>query len=217
MIKKTPTDPTPSADLTPEPIGRLIQLFERHEEELRFPDVDAQSLTAGVAEVEAQAEEVDRIATLLGDAREELFKRQQRLLQRAQKAHAYANIYATGIPATDDDDSTTREGMLAELAEIKLSSEQRSGRKRKTKPATKTSSEALPSETAPPPGEGSETPASNGTDGSGTTSDASSAEVAAQKSSSSIKKEPPVEKVPSKKKGSKNESTRSGESPVAAE
>jgi len=110
----------PSLQLTPEPVSQLIELFQSHEDKLRFPDVDASSLQVMVDEMESQVEKVDEAAALLDKAREELAEMQQRLLDNARKAHAYATIYAQ-----NDED------MLEELDKIKMGTVQKSARKRK--------------------------------------------------------------------------------------
>ncbi|HLK36536.1 MAG TPA: hypothetical protein VKU41_07265 [Polyangiaceae bacterium] len=80
-------------------VQALLDLFGTSLADVRFADVDAPSLARCAAEVEvaAQAEAVARSA--LDAAHLVLQERQEALLQRAQRALAYARVYAEGDSA----------------------------------------------------------------------------------------------------------------------
>jgi hypothetical protein len=75
-------------------VQALLDLFATSLAEVRFADVDGPSLARCAAEVEAaaQAEAVARSA--LDAANLALQEKQEALLQRAQRALAYARVYA---------------------------------------------------------------------------------------------------------------------------
>lgn len=75
-------------------VQALLDLFATSLADVRFADVDGPSLARCAAEVEAaaQAEAVARLA--LDGAQLALQEKQEVLLQRAQRALAYARVYA---------------------------------------------------------------------------------------------------------------------------
>jgi hypothetical protein len=83
----------------PAPIRTLLDLFTTSLAEVRFADVDGQTLGRCAAEVESAAEGVASAQAALDAARETLQLRQDVLLQRAQSALAYAHVYAEGDEA----------------------------------------------------------------------------------------------------------------------
>jgi ribonuclease E len=113
----------PPLQLLPPPVAQLIEVFEQHADVLSFPNSSAKTLKAAVAEMEREQAGVDAAAAELEGARERLKEAQQRLLDQAQKAHAYASVYAL-----DD------EAMQDRLAQIKMGAVPRTARKRKPKP-----------------------------------------------------------------------------------
>ena len=81
------------------PIQTLLDLFSTCLADVRFADVDGQTLGRCAAEVEAAAEAVASAQAALDAAREILQLKQDALLQRAQSALAYARVYAEGDEA----------------------------------------------------------------------------------------------------------------------
>lgn len=79
-------------------VQALLDLFATSLADVRFADVDGPSLARCAAEVEgaAQAEVVARLA--LDAAQFALQEKQEALLQRAQRALAYARVYAENDP-----------------------------------------------------------------------------------------------------------------------
>lgn len=79
-------------------VQALLDLFATSLADVRFADVDGPSLARCAAEVEtaAQAEVVARLA--LDAAQLALQERQEALRQRAQRALAYARVYAENDP-----------------------------------------------------------------------------------------------------------------------
>jgi hypothetical protein len=75
-------------------IQSLLDLFTTALVEVRFADVNAQTLARAVADVEAASEVVTTAQSALDDARQALQERQETLLQHAQRAVAYARVYA---------------------------------------------------------------------------------------------------------------------------
>ncbi len=87
----------------PAPIQALLDLFTTSLADVRFADVDGQTLASCAAEVEVAAKALASAQVTLDAAREALQFRQDALLQRAQRALAYARVYA------DADEALTRE------------------------------------------------------------------------------------------------------------
>jgi hypothetical protein len=83
----------------PPPIQTLLDLFTASLADVRFADVDGQTLGRCAAEVESAAEAVAAAQATLDGARETLRLKQDILLQRAQSALAYARVYAEGDEA----------------------------------------------------------------------------------------------------------------------
>lgn len=83
----------------PLPIQTLLDLFNKSLGEVRFADVDGQTLGRCAAEVDAAAETVASAQAALDAARDVLQMKQDVLLQRAQSALAYARVYAEGDEA----------------------------------------------------------------------------------------------------------------------
>jgi hypothetical protein len=80
----------------PSPIQTLLDLFTTCLADVRFADVDGQTLGRCAAEVESAAETVASAQAAADAARETLRLKQDLLLQRAQSALAYARVYAEG-------------------------------------------------------------------------------------------------------------------------
>ena len=114
----------PSFDLNADALGQLLRLFHDKSAVLRFPDVDADSLSQAMVVVEAQREKVDEILEALGDARDELGQLEEALMRSAQKAHAYATVFSAGDQELE-----------AQLNKIEFVAPGRTGRKKR--PGTK--------------------------------------------------------------------------------
>ena len=80
----------------PAPVQALLDLFTTSLADVRFADVDGQALARCATEVESAAEAVALAQSALDAAREALQQKQDALLQRAQRALAYARVYAEG-------------------------------------------------------------------------------------------------------------------------
>ncbi len=78
----------------PQPIQSLLELFRTSLAEVRFADLDGTSLARCAEEVEAAAVSLASAQLTLDAARQALQDKQEALLQRAQRALAYARVYA---------------------------------------------------------------------------------------------------------------------------
>jgi len=78
----------------PAPIQTLLDLFTTSLADVRFADLDGQTLASSAAEVEVAAKAVALAQAALDAARDALQCKQDALLQRAQRALAYARVYA---------------------------------------------------------------------------------------------------------------------------
>lgn len=76
------------------PIQALLELFDTALSDVRFADLDAAALAALAAQVNAAAEGVAAKQAALEEANASLLERQNVLLQQAQRALAYARVYA---------------------------------------------------------------------------------------------------------------------------
>ena len=76
------------------PIQSLLELFTTSLADVRFADLDGQTLARLAAGVTAAAETVAAAQSALDAAREALIERQDTLLHQAQRALAYARVFA---------------------------------------------------------------------------------------------------------------------------
>jgi len=76
------------------PVQTVLDLFATDLADVRFGDVDSKMLAGLASDVQAAAEAVASAQALLDDARSKLQERQDALLQQAQRALAYARVYA---------------------------------------------------------------------------------------------------------------------------
>jgi hypothetical protein len=81
------------------PIQSLLTLFANELSDVKFPDADSTVLGESARAVEAAAEAVRLAEAALESARAILAERQEALLQKAQRALAYARVYAETDPA----------------------------------------------------------------------------------------------------------------------
>lgn len=87
---------TPLIDVTPTLARQVIDLYAEELAEVRFPDLDLSALLYTQAELHAAQLEVERVEAELADKRAELERRSQALVAKAERALAYARIYAQG-------------------------------------------------------------------------------------------------------------------------
>ena len=78
----------------PAPIQTLLDLFSSHLADVRFGDIDAPSLARLAADVQLASEVTAGAQVALDSARITLHERQEALLLHAQRALAYARVYA---------------------------------------------------------------------------------------------------------------------------
>lgn len=90
-------------------VQAVLDLFEGPLQEVRFADVDAPALARLTQEVEASAAELAAQEAALETLRRNLAERQEQLLSVAQRALAYARVYAEAD-----------EALSAQLAAIQL-------------------------------------------------------------------------------------------------
>ncbi len=82
----------------PSHVQTVLDLFATHLPDVRFGEVDAQSLARVASEVEAAAGVVTTAQAAVDSARATLIERQESLLQQVQRALAYARVYAEADP-----------------------------------------------------------------------------------------------------------------------
>ncbi len=99
----------PMTPPSPPAIQSVLELFKGPLASVRFADVDAAGLANLAAEVESAADEVNGHEAKLAQLRQELVGRQEALLLLAQRALAYARVFA------ENDDA-----LLEELNRIAL-------------------------------------------------------------------------------------------------
>jgi hypothetical protein len=80
----------------PDGVRAVLALFEGPLAELRFPQIDRESLTAQAAVVEQRRVVLQRALEAVHAARAELEIEQRALFDQARQAHAYATVYAAG-------------------------------------------------------------------------------------------------------------------------
>jgi hypothetical protein len=78
----------------PPPVRSLLDLFATALSEVRFADLDAQTLARAAADVESAAADVATAQAMLDRARNGLREQHELLIQCAQRALAYARVYA---------------------------------------------------------------------------------------------------------------------------
>ncbi|XXF78435.1 hypothetical protein P2318_01380 [Myxococcaceae bacterium GXIMD 01537] len=81
-------------DPIPPALQALLELFHQELAQVKFPDVDGAVLREAAARVRERAEEVARAQAALEAARQALQETQEALLQKGQRALAYARVFA---------------------------------------------------------------------------------------------------------------------------
>jgi hypothetical protein len=80
-------------DLIPADLSTLLHLFSALPD-VRFPDLDAQSLQSSVARVKDRALELASIEAQLEAVRAQLEEEQETLLKKGHRLHAYLKVFA---------------------------------------------------------------------------------------------------------------------------
>ena len=88
--------PAPKVDTTPVLARQVIDLYAVELVEVRFPDLDLSSLLYAQTELHAAQLEIERVEAELSQARAVWESRSQALTAKAERALAYARIYAQG-------------------------------------------------------------------------------------------------------------------------
>jgi len=88
--------PAPKVDTTPLLVRQVIDLYAVELVEVRFPDLDLSSLLYAQSELHAAQLEIERVEAELSQARALWESRSQALTAKAERALAYARIYAQG-------------------------------------------------------------------------------------------------------------------------
>jgi hypothetical protein len=125
--------------VVPESIRRLILLFQKRSEELRFPGVDFARLWEGVGQIQSELGELERAQAALSKVQEEITRRQKELILLSRQAHAYATIFAQND-----------EELLSELMTIAVGEGERANRKQRGRSAASESSGTEPITSEPP-------------------------------------------------------------------
>src|SRR5262245_35542057 len=85
-------DPIPSA------VQEVVDLFVSELASLKFGDLEPSALTTACDEVNTLAADVTRTERELESARAKLAEKKDELVQKAQRALAYARVYAENRP-----------------------------------------------------------------------------------------------------------------------
>ena len=123
MSSSTQTTAPPESTAIPNPVRAVLELFEGPLAGVAFPDVDADALSGVAARVDARRTELQRALAAVQDARTALEAEQATLLSMAQRAHAYAIVFAGGNTE-----------LSAKLADIKLEGRPAAPRKQRGRP-----------------------------------------------------------------------------------
>jgi hypothetical protein len=86
----------------PPPVQSLLDLFATALAEVRFGDIDAQTLARAAADVHSAAAVVTAAQAALDEARRTLLELEETLLNHAHRAAAYARVYAENDAALSD-------------------------------------------------------------------------------------------------------------------
>jgi hypothetical protein len=85
----------------PTAVKELLALFDGPLADVRFPDVDGAALREQAASVEAAVRDVEAAAQVWAEAKRTVDARLEVLLQKAQRALAYARVFAEDKPELD--------------------------------------------------------------------------------------------------------------------
>jgi len=114
----------------PTEVREVVELFAGGVlDGLSFPEVDAHTFDTLIQDVQAHTENVDEVRRMLSEAREELARAEAELARRAEKALAYAKVFAAADPELT--------AQLEELALAKRLAKKTRTRRKRRKPAPK--------------------------------------------------------------------------------
>lgn len=85
----------------PTAVKELLALFDGPLSEVRFPEVDGAALKEQAESVEAAVRDVEAASQVWAEAKRAVDARLEVLLQKAQRALAYARVYAEDKPELD--------------------------------------------------------------------------------------------------------------------
>lgn len=85
---------SPENDSISPALRELLELFATDLSDVKFPDVDTEVLGEAAVQVRQKAEAVARAQAALDAARQALNESQESLLQKGQRALAYAKVFA---------------------------------------------------------------------------------------------------------------------------
>ena len=133
-------------EMVPPGASALLALFEERSD-LKFPDLDVDVLRGAMVEVDDAFADVTAVEAQLEEARERLARRQDAFLAKAQKALAYAKVFAEEDPALADRLSQvilprSRKPVVARLEPVPIESSAEAPKPRR-KRTPRTESEAL--------------------------------------------------------------------------
>jgi hypothetical protein len=119
MSSSTGSPSTTASPSSPASVRAVLELFEGPLAEVRFPDIDRETLARAETEVEARRADLQRALEAVSSAREILETAQAALFEQARRAHGYATVFANGDPE-----------LLEELAKIDLDARDLAPKKR---------------------------------------------------------------------------------------
>jgi hypothetical protein len=91
--------PNPKLDQTPELARQIIELYAEELADVSFPDIDLAKLRSAQNELHAAQLEFERIEAELAQARAERDRQSDALGTKAERALAYARVFAQGDPS----------------------------------------------------------------------------------------------------------------------
>lgn len=144
--------PAPKVDTTPLLARQVIDLYALDLAEVRFPDLDLSALLYAQSELHAAQLEIERVEQELVQARSIWESRAQVLAQKAERALAYARIYAQGdaeLAPRIADIGRRKPAASADAAVSGMGGEAGAPKKRGRKPKTESPSELF-ADPAPP-------------------------------------------------------------------
>jgi hypothetical protein len=91
--------PHPKLDQTPEIARQIIELYAEELVDVTFPDIDLAKLRSAQSELHAAQLEVERVEAELAEVRAERDRQSEALSSKAERALAYARVFAQGDPS----------------------------------------------------------------------------------------------------------------------
>src|SRR4051794_25376443 len=105
----------------PPPVQQVLDLYESNLPLVKFGDLEATVLAKAAEEVVLAATALERAEAALATARDSLLEKQEDLLQKAQRALAYARVYAEGdaeLAARVEEISLVRSSRRAQKVDV---------------------------------------------------------------------------------------------------